>query len=46
MIERNARTMTSSNHSDIFVTASPMQGLPLFVRLTSLDALLNLRLLP
>ena len=45
MTERNTMIMTQT-HSDISVTAPVVQGLPLFARSTSLNALLNLRLLP
>ncbi|TDY01625.1 hypothetical protein [Thiohalophilus thiocyanatoxydans] len=39
-------TLTEPTSRDIAVTAPAVQGLPLFARFTSLDSLLNLRLLP
>ncbi|MFP3874432.1 MAG: hypothetical protein ACLFQT_10440 [Thiohalophilus sp.] len=39
-------TLTDPTCCHMLVTAPAVQGLPLFARFTSLDALLNLRLLP
>lgn len=39
-------TLKQQTHIDTPVAAPVVQGLPLFARFTSLDSLLNLRLLP